>query len=278
MKKIIAAFDGFKYSTSTEKYAIFLSKITGALLAGIFLEDFTYRNYRLFDMVGSEGVPEEKVKELIAADKALRNNSVKKFEQACESAAINYSVHRDKSIALQELLKETIYGDLLLINKSESLTHFEELIPTHFIKSLLADVQCPVLLLPPEFKQPEKIVILYDGSPSSVYAARMFSYMMPQLKNLPLSIISVEANTEVRSLHEPKLMKEFVECHYPEAKIKLLKGDPESEIVAYLEKQTGAFVILGAYKRSLVSRWLKNSMADILMEEIDLPLFIAHYK
>jgi hypothetical protein len=37
-------------------------------------------------------------------------------------------------------------------------------------------------------------------------------------------------------------------------------------------------VILGAYRRSELSRWFKTSMADTLMKELDTPLFIAHNK
>jgi hypothetical protein len=37
-------------------------------------------------------------------------------------------------------------------------------------------------------------------------------------------------------------------------------------------------VVLGAYQRSEVSRWFKTSMADILMRELNVPMFIAHNK
>ena len=82
----------------------------------------------------------------------------------------------------------------------------------------------------------------------------------------------------MRTIYEPQLMKEFIDCHYPNAQFKLLRGDPESELVNYLEKKQEAVVVLGAYKRGMISRWFRASMADILMEETDLPLFIAHYK
>jgi len=36
--------------------------------------------------------------------------------------------------------------------------------------------------------------------------------------------------------------------------------------------------VLGAYERGALSRWLRPSMADILMQEVDRPLFIAHIK
>ena len=49
------------------------------------------------------------------------------------------------------------------------------------------------------------------------------------------------------------------------------------EISEYLKCQTSnVLVVLGAYKRGMISRWLSQSMADILMKKLNLPLFITH--
>ncbi|WP_207532738.1 universal stress protein [Desertivirga arenae] len=278
MKRIIAAFDGLKYAESTEQYAVYLAQETGASLTGVFLEDFTHRSYHLWDMVENDAISPNKVKELLEQDKITRLNAVKRFEEACNQARIETCVHRDRSIALQELLKESIYADLLVISAQETLTHFQEDKPSQFISFLLADVQCPVLIVPEVFERPEEIVLLYDGNPSSVYAARMFSYLLPELKKVAIEVLSVESDKEVSKMQEPELMKEFIDTHFPGARIQVLRGDPETEIVSYLEDRVHTLAILGAYKRNMVSRWFRASMANILMEETNLPLFIAHYK
>jgi len=74
-------------------------------------------------------------------------------------------------------------------------------------------------------------------------------------------------------------MKEFMKRHLPKATYSVLKGHAEVEIVNYLKDQNNnSLVVLGAYQRSMVSRWFRTSMADTLMKEIKLPLFIAHNK
>jgi len=80
-------------------------------------------------------------------------------------------------------------------------------------------------------------------------------------------------------LHLPDnhLMREFMKRHLPKAEYIVLKGNAEDTIVTYLQQQSGeSLVVLGAYQRGRVSRWFKPSMADLLMKNIDLPLFIAH--
>ena len=279
MKKIIAAFDGLKYSQSTRDYAIYLAKQTNTHLVGVFMDDPTYTSYKIYELIAKEGVSEDKLKKFEAKDKATRDAAAENFVKACQQSGLEYTVHHDRNIAIQELKHESIYTDLLIIDSKETLTHYTEKLPTRFIRDLLGDAQCPVLIVPQKYKPVDKIILLYDGEPSSVHAIKMFSYLLPQLKHLDTEVISVnQVNT---TLHMPdnKLMKEFMKRHYPKAKYTVMKGWAEDEIVKHL-KQTSenALVVMGAYRRGPVSRWFRESMADILMKEVKLPLFIAHNK
>jgi nucleotide-binding universal stress UspA family protein len=75
-------------------------------------------------------------------------------------------------------------------------------------------------------------------------------------------------------------MKEFMKRHYsPNVEYTVLKGEASSEIVSYLKGQhQNLLAVLGAYSRSAVSRLIDESMADTLMKNVHLPLFIAHDK
>ncbi|MBS1563825.1 MAG: universal stress protein, partial [Bacteroidetes bacterium] len=126
MKKIIAAIDGLKYSESTANYATYFAKEMNAHLVGIMLDDFTYASYKIYELVGQGGVIEENQHRLEEKDKQTRAESAALFEASCQAAGINYSIHHDRSVALQELLHESIYADLLIINARETLTHYEE--------------------------------------------------------------------------------------------------------------------------------------------------------
>jgi len=228
-------------------------------------------------LIVKEGVSEKRLKDFEAKDKVTRDKAAQNFEKACQKAGLNYTIHRDKNIALQEILHESIYTDLLIIDSKETLTHYDETSPTRFIRNLLADAQCPVLLVPKEYKTIDKIILLYDGAPSSVHAIKMFSYMLPSLKDIPTEVISVKGMGTDLHLPDNKMMKEFMKRHFPEASFKVLKGLAETEIVNYLKRQKGnALVALGAYRRGMVSRWFKPSMADALLKELKFPLFISH--
>jgi nucleotide-binding universal stress UspA family protein len=145
------------------------------------------------------------------------------------------------------------------------------------MKELLADVQCPVLVVPANYKPIAKIVLLYDGGPSSVYAVKMFSYLLGHYNKVPVEVFTVKS-AFMDTLHLPdnKLMREFIKRHFPTATYTVVKGDPEVQIAAWLQNhKENELVVLGAYRRSEMSRWFKTSMADILMRDLNTPLFIA---
>lgn len=277
MKKIIAAFDGLKYSESTEMYATYIAKHTNAHLIGVFLDDPVYTSYKVYEAIMNKKVPATKIKMFQQKDKALRSAAAGHFEKACQEEKLEYSVHHDQNISSVEVKHESVYSDLLVIDSKETFTHYTEELPTRFIQNLLSDIQCPVLVVPQKYRTIQKLILLYDGNPSSVYAIKMFSYLLPQLKHLDTEVIAV--NPVEASLHMPdnKLMKEFMKRHFPKARYNVMKGSARYEIVKYLKQvQVNALVVLGAYRRGPVSRWVKESMADTLMKEVKLPLFIAH--
>jgi K+-sensing histidine kinase KdpD len=278
MKKIIAALDGLKYSNSTTRYAVHLASQAHAHLVGIFLDDFTYHSYKVYDLIDSEGLAEEKMEKWDEKDEATRIQAVHDFELACRDAKINFSVHHDRNIAIQELLHESIYADLLIIDRRETLTHYEESLPTRFMRDLLGEVQCPVLVAPANYEPVDKVVLLYDGEPSSVHAIKMFSYLFPEWQSLDTEVISVKNTKQTLHVPDNRLMKEFMKRHMPAAVYTVLKGDPETEIVQHLKRQEHVVIVLGAYRRGMVSRWFKPSMADELMKALNAPLFIAHNK
>jgi nucleotide-binding universal stress UspA family protein len=280
MKKFIAAFDGLKFSETTLNYAVFLARHAKAHLVGVFLEDFTRHSYGVADITKYAGEDFDRhVQELNEKDKEERNESVDKFEETCQNMGLNYTVHRDRNVAIQELLHESIYADLIIISGNETLTRYDEAAPTRFIRDLLNDVQCPVVVVPEKYKPVEKIVLLYDGEPSSVYAVRMFDYLFEVIKHFETQVLTVKAREESMHLPDNRLIKEFIKRHYPKAEYILVKGNAEDEIIRFLRREKkDVLIVLGAYRRSKLSRLFKPSMADFLLQHLKMPLFIAHNK
>jgi hypothetical protein len=280
MKKFLGVFDGFKMSKSTLGYSIQMAKQVNAHLVGVFLDEFIYRSYNVYNVLKTVENPYDEIKRLDEKDKQKRDAAVALFEKSCQEAGITFSVHRDKNIALQELKHESMFADLIIINEYETFNKKKESLPTDFIKDLLSDVQCPVLLVPAVYIPVDKVSLLYDGSPSALYAIKMFSYLFNNLLHLPVEVYTVMDSSKTGThIPDNKLMKEFIKRHFPGATFRLEKGEAEQLILSHLRHhKENEIVVLGAYRRGEISRWFKTSMADVLMKELEMPLFIAHNK
>lgn len=280
MKKFLAVFDGYKISKSTLAYAQELAYLSNAHLVGVFLDESFYRTYSVAKVLKSTDNPEKEISKLDEKDKMKRADAVRMFEQSCTTAKINFSVHRDKKIALEELKQESMFADLIIISEQETFSRYKQKPPTRFMKDLLSDVQCPVLALPGKYKPIDKITLLYDGGPSSLYAIKMFSYLLGDYNQVPVEVFTVKNSyMDTLRLPENKLMREFIKRHFPKATYKVVKGNAEEQVLGHLRNhEENELVVLGAYRRSEISRWFKTSMADVLMSELDTPLFIAHNK
>ncbi|MBS1523544.1 MAG: universal stress protein [Bacteroidetes bacterium] len=275
-KKFLAIFDGLKYSTSTTSYAIELAKMADAYVAGAFLDDFTYHSHSLTGRGGYAKLLAER-KHLHEHDTLTRSESVKKFNKTCDDAGIEHIVHHDQSIAIREAIHESVYADMLILSKSETFTQYEQDTPSSFIKEMLAGSECPVIVVPAEFKPVNKIIMLYDGEPSSVYAIKLFSYLFPKTRQLPVEVITIKSDESDRHVPEGRLMKELMNRHFDEVVYTTVQGDPEKQIIEQLKyRQHDELIVLGAYERGDISRWFKPSMADLLIGGLKAPLFIAH--
>jgi hypothetical protein len=277
MKKIIAAFDSLGFSESTLQYAVFLAKEYNAHLVGVFLRQSTRIGYAVYATIARQSDSGRSIFDAIDnADKVTMNKAIMDFEAGCRKAKINYSVHRNRKNALEELLHETAFADLLVIDARETFSYIEKNLPGWFIKNVLQDAQCPVLLAPAKFTPVKKLILLYDGSPSSIQAIKMFNYILPEMSSLETKVLTAKDDNSNLHLPDNRLMKEWMKRHHPHVTYQVLRGT-EKKIVSIISRE-GADVIIvaGSYQRSGLSMLFHKSLADLLLRQTNAPVFIAH--
>jgi nucleotide-binding universal stress UspA family protein len=278
MKKIAVVFDGLRFSESALQYAISLAKKDPAHISALFLDDYTYNSFNMYQLM-RDGATEKEIIGFEARDRNKRETLGQYVASALEKEGITSSIHHSGNIAIQDVLHESVYTDLLIVDMHETFIQEKTPPPTRFIKDLLMDAQCPVLVVPGEYQEIDRSVLLYNGAPSSVYAIKMADYLMPWMGELPVELLSVNDTYGDKQLKDSPMIKEFTEKHFPAATYNILYGQPETHIIDELKEQAaGTMVILGAYRKGSLSRWLRMSMADMLMGNLQLPLFIAHNK
>lgn len=273
MEKILLAMEGFKQNTYAIDFACYLAKLTGSRLTGVFLEGNAFGT-------GPEIVHKEDLEmvgevndDQLMTDPILQQ--VHRFREACVCREVPARVHRDRGVPLGDILKESRFSDLIVVDPETSFRKSEKEFPGQFIRDVLLAAECPVVVAPYSFDELDEVIFAYNGTSSSVFAIKQFTYLMPVFHNKKAVVVNVH-KTDGSAIEEQYKMKEWLSAHYQDVQFVNLTGDASDELFGYLLGKKDAIVVLGAYGRGILSRFLKPSHASLLLRTINLPIFIAH--
>ena len=276
MEKILLVINARKPDTASIDFACSMAALAETRLTGLFIENL------FFEYIPAGGIDSpsyfETVKENAGATvTADTEQAVRIFKDACQRMTVLSEVFIDKGEPIQEVIFESRFADLLIIDPDISFYDREEQLPSHFVKEILANVECPVLLAPERFEDVEEIVFCYDGSASSVFAIKQFTYLLPEFSSKKVMLLEVNKTGNEEFTERHRRMMEWLRAHYHSAYYHALKGDVKDELFTYFFMKTKKIIVMGAYGRNMPSNFFKRSSADILMRMVDLPLFITHH-
>jgi hypothetical protein len=273
MEKILLAMDGCKQNTYVTDFACYLAKLTHSRLTGVFLEGAPEGGLPATLRMDGQELVGEMSDSAIAADPVLQH--VRRFREACLCREVPARVHRNRGVPVGDILLESRFSDLIVVDPEMSFRSVDKSFPGRFIRDVLLAAECPVVVSPYQFDELNEVIFAYNGTSSSVFAIKQFTYLFPEFKHKKAVVVNVR-NGDETAIDEQYKMKEWLSAHYEDVEFVVLKGDASDELFGYLLDRTNAIVVLGAYGRGILSRFLKPSHASLLLRTINLPIFIAH--
>jgi nucleotide-binding universal stress UspA family protein len=279
MEKILLAMDAAQLNMKAIDFACYIARLTRSRITGIFLEGLTNGESRnSVDEGGGAWDSDADNPDIVRATipSALTEANIRIFREACVCRDTLSGIHRDRGIPLTEILAETRFADLLIVDPETSFSKSDRHVPGRFVKDVLDSAECPVLIAPYSFDDAiEEIVLSYNGTASSVYAIKQFTSLFPELTHKKVHVVNVRQDG-LPAIEDQFKMKEWLQAHYDHLEFVLLKGDASDQLFAYLLEKKNAVVVMGAYGRNVVSRFFKPSHARLIVKTINLPIFIAH--
>jgi hypothetical protein len=278
MEKILLAIDAYNPDKNAIEFACYLGRLTKSKITGIFLENVTAGQKAVLQN-GHEtpGVDQDAddywIQNLARIERIEKN--IRFFRQKCAAEEVLCRVHRDQGFPATELIEESRFADLIVIDSGFSMNTHHEGGPTEFVNDILKNAECPVVLAPENFDGINEIIVAYNGSASSVFALKQFTYLFPQLGDK--KITAVQVNETGRWEEEGKYnFSEWLRIHYRNVHFEALTGETDRALFDYLVKKEGVLLVMGAYGRNALSQFLKHSRAELLIKSLRQPIFIAH--
>jgi nucleotide-binding universal stress UspA family protein len=264
MEKILLAIDPIHTDKNTIAFACFLADLTHSKLTGVFVDE-AESEMALVNAAGNN--------KPVSVQHA---ESIRLFENGCRNRALRNYIRNDVGIPVKEILAETRFADLLIVAPETSFHAKQESVPGSFVKEVLSKSECPVVVVPCEFSEINEIIFAYDGSASSVFALKQFTYLFPQLADEKMTIVQVN-NESDRPIRERERLGELLQANYSCVGHHTLQGDPSNELFRYLSGKKNALVIMGSFGRPTVPGFFRHSTAELILKALNLPVFIAHH-
>lgn len=272
MKKILIACNGGFFPEAAFKMIAGMNEVEPVLLTGVFLSSIDVASLPLA-AAGVEGMTAYNM--LVGEDDEGIKTAIQHFEKLCQANGIEYRVHRDTDKnCVFELEKETRFADLLFLSEDRFYANQGFSQPNAILEESLHRAECPVVLIPETAKAVEQLILTYDGSAESMFAIRQLAILMPGLCRLPATMVYIDENGG--PVPDEPLLTEYLARHFPGLTIESLDFDPRKYFSTWLSEKKNSMVVAGAYGRGLVSNIMKKSFIASVIEEHQVPLFVAH--
>lgn len=275
MEKILLSINAHEPDSAAIDFACSIAFSAQSRLTGLFIENIFFE----YIPSGDTDTPRysKKGKEKEATVTMDTEQAIKIFKEQCRTRKVEPEVYIDKGEPIQEIVFESRFADLLIIDPGFDFYGREDQLPSHLVKEILMHAECPVLLTPEKFGGVDEVVFCYDGSASSVFAIKQFTFLFPQFsdRNIVLLEVNRTGNEEFSESH--RRMMEWLKTHYRSVYYHALAGEAEDELHTYFFMKSKKFIVMGAYGRTMLSNLFNKSNAEVVMRMVDLPLFITHY-
>jgi nucleotide-binding universal stress UspA family protein len=271
MKKILVAFNAFNYSKSLSEFALKIARQTNSVLHAVFLTQklLPVVQYPFPNDIPLASTGLLSTVEMEAENKKLAEAHLNLFREDCSREGVKCKAEANLDITLEDLINQSAFSDLVLCDAKEELGGLAT-------RELLVDTHCPVVLVPAAMKMPERSILCYDESFSSALAMKMYSYLFPEWKELPSTVLSINPKGD-NGLRFDTYLNEWLPQHFSNLDKQILQGNLQKELVAFIRKnEKPSIVVMGAYGGNAVSRLFHRSLANIVIGETNALLFIMH--
>jgi len=273
MKKILLAFDGAHFSEGAFEFVRRMNEIQRVLVTGIFIPQVDYANLWSYAN-GTAGALFIPLVEDEDAEKVKEN--IEHFEKLCQKNNIEYRIHKDfYDFAIPELKRESRFADVLILGSESFYSNIGTNEPNDYFKDALEISECPVLVVPENYDFPLYTILAYDGSASSVFAIKQFSYLFPEFSNNPTLLVS--ALDDEDNLPGENNITELTSRHFSDISIKKLDIEPHKYFSTWISERKATILVSGSFGRSFFSQLFKKSFVSDVIKDHKLPVFLAHH-
>jgi len=272
MKKLLLVFDGNNFSQGIVDFARHINAADPVFATGLFLPAVEHAEL----LYSFGGIPAGPIymNEVVPGDPENVRQNIARFEQLCRDNNMQYAVHQPDVKRIPDVIREeTRFADVL-VTDGTAFARADKQAQQDYASHMLHKAECPVVIVPGQFTEPQSLVFAYDGSEQSVYAMKQFNYLFPAYGGLPALIVHfAHGNTQ---LPQRDKIKELAGCYYSTNVVTQLDIHKKEDISGWLASNDAPFFVSGSYGRTPLSELVHGSFSSEVISGGKFMAFIAH--
>lgn len=198
------------------------------------------------------------------------------FANQCDQYHIRHRIHdNDGQWDKHLMVGQSRFADLILLSGELFYADINLRQPNSYLQEALHAAECPVLVIPEDYRQCDHLFIAYDGSKESLFAMKQFTYLFPHYSDLPSEIVYIrdEASDQIPDVDQ---LKYYTRLHFSSVGFSKLHFKAAHYFASWISEKKHVLLVTGSYSRSAFSYVAKHSFAEQIIHEHRLPVFIAH--
>jgi hypothetical protein len=258
MKKVLLPFERDRYPQELVDFVEILDPLGSLALTAAFVPETDYA-----------GLPEEQSRPAMPG----HHQQLRHF---CKHRGIRFDLHiDDNDFEIPCLKEESRYADLMLLSARHFFESQASEQPNAWMREMLRDAECSVLIVPDKAALPGELILAYDGSEDAMFAIRQFAYLFPEFMGVQATLVYV-GNDPHAGIPHSENVREFCMTHYKRFRMVRLRMKPVEFYHTWIGMMTNPWLVTGSYGRSFFSEMLSKSFSSEVIREHKIPIFVAH--
>lgn len=281
-EQVLAAIDGSQFAEGVCDYAAWASLAMDAPLTFVHVVDNHSQVPDEQNLSGNLrfGARERLMKELSELDEQrakVNREQGKLMLEAAKARALEDGVSDPITRQLNGTLVETLVElekevRLLVVGKRGETAHQASGHLGSNLERVVREMHRPILMVPQTFKQPENVMMAFDGSNTARKGVEMLA-KSPLFNGVACHIVIVGAETaENRSQLEWALTTLREADHAAEGAIRA--GEVEATLGEYQQEKAIDMMVMGAYGHSRIRHLLVGSTTTAMLRNSKIPVLI----
>ncbi|MCP1727414.1 nucleotide-binding universal stress UspA family protein [Natronospira proteinivora] len=141
------------------------------------------------------------------------------------------------------------------------------------LENVIRTLSCRILITPPDFIPPKKVLLAYDASPTAKKVLYIVS-RSPLFKGIPIHLLIVGESSEEKQRLLDEAREQLEKEGHAGVITALKPGEVEETMLGYLADEELDMIIMGAYGHSRIRQFLVGSTTTNLLRKSPVPILL----